>query len=92
MSANGQVVHVNDKPSCSDVVSEVEVHKCLECRWGAAKPKKHHRRFEQSKRRDEGSLPLITLFDSNVIISPLYVKLGEERELVEIVDKVGNKG
>ena len=92
MSTNGQVVHINDKPSCSDVVSEVEVHKCLECRWGAAKPEKHYCWFEQSKRCDEGSLPLITLFDSNVIISPSYIKLGEERELAEIVNEVRNKG
>ena len=92
MSANGQIVHVNDKPSFSDVVSEVKVHKCLKRRWGATKSKKHRRWFKQSKRCDEGSLPLITLLDSNVIIPPPYVKLGEERELVEIVDEVRNKG
>ena len=92
MGANGQVVHVNDKPSFSDVVSEVEVHKCLKHRWRAAKSEKHHRWFEQSKRRDEGSLPFITLLDLNVIIPPPYVKFGKERKLVEIVDKVGDKG
>ena len=92
MSANGQVVHVNDKPSFSDVVSEVEVHKCLKRRWGATKSEKHHHWFEQSKRCDEGSLPLITLLDSDVIIPPPYVKLGKERELAKIVDKVGDKG
>ena len=92
MSANGQVVHINDEPSYSDVVSEVEVHECLESRWGATKSEKHHHWFEQSKRRDEGSLPLITLFDLNVIIPPSYVKLGEERELAEIVDKGGDEG
>ena len=92
MSANGQVVHVNDKPSFLDVVSEVKVHKCLKCQWGATKSEKHHRWFEQSKRRNEGSLPLITLLDSNVIIPPSYVKLGKERELAKIVDEVGDKG
>ena len=91
MSANGQVVHVNDKPSLSDVVSEVKVHKCLKRWWGATKSKKHHRWFEQSKRCDEGSLPLITLLDSNVIIPPLYVELGKERKLAKIVDEVGDK-
>ena len=92
MSANGQVVHVNDKPSFPDVVSKVEVHKCLKCQRGTTKSEKHYRWFEQSKRCDEGSLPLITLLDSNVIIPPPYVKLGEERELVEIVNKVGDEG
>ena len=92
MSANGQVVHINDKPTCSDVISEVEVHECLESWWGATKSEKHHRQFKYSKRCDEGSLPLITLFDLNVIIPPPYVKLGEERELAKIVNKVGDEG
>ena len=92
MSANGQVVHINDKPSISDVVSKVEVHKRLKHRWGAAKSKKHHCWFKQSKRRDEGSFPFITLLDSNVIIPPLHVKLGKERELAKVVNEVRDKG
>ena len=92
MSANGQVIHVNDKPSFSDIVGEIEVHKCLKCQWGATKSEKHHCWFEQSKRRDEGSLPFITLLDLNVIISPSYVKLGKERELAKVIDEVGDKG
>ena len=92
MSANGQVVHVNDKPAFPDVVSKVEVHKCLKHRWRATKSEKHHHWFKQSKRCDEGSLPFITLLNSNVIISPSYVKLGKEGELAKIVNEVGDKG
>ena len=91
MSANGQIVHVDDQPSFSDVVSEVEIHKCLKCRRGATESEKHYRWFEQSKRCDEGSLPFIILFNSNVVIPPPYIKLGEERELAKIVDEVGDK-
>ena len=92
MSANGQIIHVNDKPSFLNVVGKVKVHKRLERRWGAAKSKEHHCWFEQSKRRDESSLPLITFFDSNVVISPSYIKLSKEGELVKVVDEVGDKG
>ena len=92
MSTNGQIVHVNDKPSFPDVVSKVKVHKCLERWWGAAKSKKHHHWFEQSKRRDESSLPLVTFFDLNVVISPSYIELSKERELAKVVDKVRDKG
>ena len=92
MSTNGQVVHVDDKPTLSDVVSEVEVHKCLKCQRRATKSEKHHCWFEQSKRRDEGSLPFITLLDSNVIISPSYVELGKERELAKVINEVRDKG
>ena len=88
VSANGQIIHVNDKPSFLDVISKVKVHKRLERQWGAAKSKKHHCWFKQSKRHDESSFPLVTFFDSNVVISPSYVKLSKERELAKVVDKV----
>ena len=91
MSTNGQVVHVDDKPSFPDVVSKIEVHKCLKRQWRATKSKEHYRWFKQSKRCDEGSLPFITLLDSNVIIPPPYIELGKERELAKIVDKVRDK-
>ena len=92
MSADGQVVHVDDKPTLLDVVSKVEVHKSLERRRRATKSKKHHCGFEQSKRCDEGSLPFITFLDSNVIISSSYVELGKERELAKVINEVGDKG
>ena len=92
MSADGQVVHVDDKPTLSDVVSKVEVHKCLKCQRRAAKSEKYHHWFEQPKRCDEGSLPFITLLDSNVIISPSYVELGKEGELAKVIDEVRDKG
>ena len=92
MSANGQVIHVDDKPTFPDVVSKVEVHKCLKHWWRATKSEKHHCWFEQSKRCDEGSLPFITLLDLNVIISPLYVELGKERELAKVINEVRDKG
>ena len=92
MSANGQVVHVNDKPSFSDVISKVKVHECLKRWWRATKSEKHHCWFKQSKGCDESSLPLITLLDLNVIIPPSYIKLGKERKLAKVVNEVGNKG
>ena len=92
MSANGQVIHVNNKPTFVDVVGEVEVHECLK-RWRrTTESEKHHRWFEQPKRCDESSLPFITLLDLNVVISPLYVELGKERELAKVIDEVRDKG
>ena len=82
----------NDEPAFPDVVGKIKVHKCLKCQQRATKSKEHHCWFEQSKRRDEGSLPLVTLLDSNVIIPPSHVKFGKERELAKIVDEVGDKG
>ena len=92
MSANGQVIHVNDEPSFPDVVGKVKVHKCLERRWGATESEKHHRWFKQSKRRDESSLPFITFFNSNVVISPSYIELSKEGELAKVVNEVRDEG
>ena len=92
VSADGKIVHVDNKPPFSDIVCEVEIHKCLEHRRRSTKSKKHHHWFKQSKRRDESRLPLVTFFDSNVVISPLYVKLSEESELAKVGDEVGDEG
>ena len=92
MSTNGQIIHVNDKPSFPDIVSKVKVHKRLERWWRAAKSEKHHCWFKQSKRCDESSLPLVTFFDSNIVISSSDVKLSKERELSKVVDEVGDEG
>ena len=92
MSTDGEVVHVDDKPSFPDVISKVEVHKHLKHRWRATKSEEHHCWFEQSKRCDEGSLPFITLFHSNIIVSPSYVELGKEGELAKVIDEIRDKG
>ena len=92
VSANGQIIHVNDKPSFLDVISKVKVHKRLERQWGAAKSKKHHCWFEQSKGGDESSFPLVTFFNLNVVVSPLHVELSKEGELSKVIDEVGDEG
>ena len=91
MSTNGKVVHVDDKPSIPDVVGEIEIHKCLECRRGTTESKKHYRWFEQPQRGNESGLPLIALLNSDVVISPSYVEFGKEGKLAKVVDEVGDK-
>ena len=91
MSTNGEVVHVDDKPSIPDVVGEIEIHECLECWWGATESKKHHRWFKQPQRRNESSLPLIPFFDPDVVIPPSYVELGKEGKLAKVVNEIGDK-
>ena len=50
----------------------------LEGGGGVGKPKEHHGRFEKSFMGDEGCFPLVTVFDSYVVIPPPYVELGED--------------
>ncbi|EGN98320.1 hypothetical protein SERLA73DRAFT_55819, partial [Serpula lacrymans var. lacrymans S7.3] len=45
----------------------------------------HNQRFEQSSVSSEGGLVLISFFDSNIIISPTDIQLGEESSSLEPV-------
>ena len=59
--------NTNDKPSVSDVVCEIIVHKGLKCWRGSTEAKEHYSQFEQSQLSDERSFPFITFFDVNIV-------------------------
>ena len=80
---NEEVVHVNDKPSFSDHIAKRVIHEVLESGGGIGETKEHHCQFEESFMGDEGSLPLMSVFDSDIIVSPLDVELGEDFHSLE---------
>ena len=41
---------------------------------------------------DEGGFPLVAFLDSDIVISPSYIKLGEDLGVFKFVDEVGNQG
>ena len=41
---------------------------------------------------DEGSFPLVAFLYSDIVISPLYVKLGEDLGIFKFVNEVRNQG
>ena len=41
---------------------------------------------------NEGSFPLVAIFDAYIIIPPSYVELGEDLGIAQFIDEVGNKG
>ena len=41
---------------------------------------------------DKGGLPLVSFLNSDIIVSPLYVKLGEDLGVFKFVNEVGNQG
>ena len=57
---------------------------------GVGHAKEHDSRFIESPVGNEGSFPLVTIFDLDIVISPLYVKLGEDLGIFEFVDEVGD--
>ena len=67
------------------------VHECLECGWGIAKSEEHYGGFKESKGGDEHSLPLICFLNSDVVVPPVDVKLGEQGRVLHVIDEFGNK-
>ena len=72
-----EVVHVNDKSSFSDHVAEGVVHETLEHGGGVGKAEEHDSGFKEAFVGDEGSFPLVTVFDLDIVIALLDVEFGE---------------
>ena len=54
--------------------------------------KEHDGGFIESSVGDEGSFPLVAFLDSDIVISPSYIKLGEDLGVFKFVDEVRNQG
>src|SRR5882724_10485275 len=71
------VVHVDDYNSFVNELSEDVVHHCLECRWAVSETKEHDKRFKQALVCPKGRLPLVSILDSHIVVSPLDIQFGE---------------
>ncbi|KIJ60822.1 hypothetical protein HYDPIDRAFT_97867, partial [Hydnomerulius pinastri MD-312] len=68
-----------------NVFSEDVIHHRLERCWGVGKAEEHDRRFEEPAVSPEGGLPFVSFFDTDIVVSPAYVKLGEDFGVFEFV-------
>jgi hypothetical protein len=75
--SNDNIIHVNLDPSFLDFVLEYFIHHCLEGGWRVMQAKEHYCRLKQSFTSFECSFPLVTFFESDVVISPMNIELGE---------------
>ena len=81
-----EVIHINDEPSfCNHVPKRIE-HEPLKGRGGIGHSEEHDSGFIESAVGDEGGLPLVPFLDSNIVVPPSYVKLGEDLCIFEFVD------
>ena len=87
-----EVIHVDDKPSLGDHISEGVVHESLECSRGVVKTEEHDCGFKELLVGDESHLPLVSIFDANIVVSPSNVKLGKVPGIFEFVNKVRDEG
>src|SRR5258708_3532108 len=75
---NGQVVHVNGKPSLGYLFAKDGIHHHLESCWRVGEPKEHNRRFEESFRSEERRFWFISGFDVYIVVSPSNIEFREE--------------
>ena len=73
-----EVVHVYDEPSFCNHIPKGIRHESLKGGGGIGHAEEHDSGFIKSSVGDEGSFPLIALLDSDVVVSPSYVKLSED--------------
>ena len=85
-----QVVHVNQEPSFGNHVSEGVVHEPLERGWGIHHPEAHYHGLEEPLMDGKCSLPLVSILDSYIVVSPPDIKLGEQFCSLKFVEEVGN--
>ena len=59
---------------------------------GIGHAEEHDSGFIESSVGDEGGFPLVAFLDSNIVISPAYIKLGKDFGVFKFVNEVGNQG
>ena len=68
------------------------VHKCLEGAGGIAKAKEHDGWLKKTQGSDECCFPLIFLLDSDIVVPPSDVELGEVSGVLHIIDEFRDEG
>ena len=68
------------------------IHERLEGRWSVAETKEHNGRFEEAKRGDECSFPLVFFMNADIVKSPLDVELSKYRGILHVVNQFGDEG
>ena len=85
-----EVIHVDDEPSFCDHVSEGVVHESLKSGRGVGEAKEHNSGFKETFMGDKGGFPLVSIFDVDVVVAPLNIKLCEDFGIPEFIDEVGD--
>src|SRR5712672_3385440 len=85
------IIEVDDEMAFIDKIQEDGVHKGLEGYGCVTKTKGHDKWLEEAKRALDGCFPFVTFSDTDVIVTPTDIKLGEVTRSLELIDEFGNK-
>jgi hypothetical protein len=62
------------------------IHHSLEGGWTIGETKVHHQQLKEASICVEGSLPLVAIPDTDIIVSPVHIELGEIVCTLEVMD------
>src|SRR5712664_3452963 len=93
---NEDVVHIDNNAGSLRQEAELNVfedliHHCLECTWGISQSEEHDPWFEKTIFGLESCFLFIPRLDPNIVVTPSYVKLGEDMRILHLTDEIGNK-
>src|ERR1700748_3546425 len=77
LSEDENVVHVNNHHPLINELFEQLIHHSLECGGTVAQSKENDKWLEQSPVGSKCCLPLVAVFDPNIIIPPADIELGK---------------
>src|SRR6266404_2012134 len=86
------VIQVNDNVALIKEVFKDVIHEGLKGCWGIAEAKGHDKWFKQTQRCFKSSFPLVAMMDTNVVVSPTDVELGEVAGVMQLVNEVRDEG
>ena len=84
------VIQVNDNLSFIDELPENFIHHPLEGGRRVAETKEHDSGLKQAPVGPEGGFPLISLLDTNMVVSISHIDLREDVGIAETVKKIIN--
>jgi hypothetical protein len=79
------------EPAFIDLFMENLVHHGLESSGRIAQAKEHDQWFETTSVGDECGFPLVTFPNPDIVVSPVYIKLGEDLGVLDLVDEFGDQ-
>jgi hypothetical protein len=86
------IIHVNDYISRDNFFSEDRIHHRLERGWGIGESEEHYCWFKESLVGFERGFPLISVLDTNVVVSPSNIKFGEPSFAYKALDEFLDEG
>jgi hypothetical protein len=75
---NEDVIEIDCDFAFSNQICKDGIHQCLERGGRIGKPKEHDAGFEKTLVGDEGCLPFIAFFNSDVVVASTNIKLGKD--------------